>query len=73
MSGNRTGKSMKTLLVLLYLWNGSLKLDTIPMKDYAACQSEGPALAENLSNSPRFEGGLFAACIDMPSNMKVVL
>ena len=62
---------MKTLLILLYLWNGSLKLDTIPMRDVADCQEQGPVIGEKLTNDPRFQGGLFAMCIDMPPNMKV--
>ena len=64
---------MKTLLILLYIWKGGLKLDTIPMKDVEDCQTQGPVIGEKLMNDPRFEAGLFAVCIDMPPNMKVAL
>ena len=72
MSGSRTGNTkMKTLLILLYIWKGGLKLDTIPMKDFEDCQTQGPVISEKIMNDPKFEQGLFATCIDMPPNMKV--
>lgn len=54
---------MKTLLILLYLWAGDVKLEQIPTASVTACEKAFEARIEELEKEPKFENGLYATCI----------
>ncbi len=54
---------LKIIAVILYLYNGSLKLDQIPATSQELCMEKGLARIEELTNDPRTEDVLWAACV----------
>jgi hypothetical protein len=59
---------IKTILVLLYVWSGQLKLDQVPFASHEECLKEAPAIMDKQMKDPRFEQGLFAACLNMKAS-----
>lgn len=55
---------MKTvvMLVLLFMWNGEVKLEKHPYNTSEECQEAGSKKTEELVNDPRFEGAFGAWC-----------
>lgn len=56
---------MNIVLVLLFIWNGQLKLINEPMKSQAECEAKGQALIAEQEKDPRFDMGLFAGCLKL--------
>lgn len=56
---------IKFVLVFLYLFSGSPKLDQVPYDDEATCYDKGQKRIEELEKDPRYGGGMFAACIPL--------
>jgi len=57
---------VKVILVLLYLWKGSIVLEkNQAFEDEAACKAAGQARVEELVKDPRFDAGLFAGCVPL--------
>jgi len=56
---------IKIVLVMLFIWNGELKLHRETFKTEDACMAAGRALMEQQMKDPRFDQGLFAGCVPM--------
>ena len=58
---------LKIVLVLLYIWNGDIKLEQIPMKSLEHCEEAGVRYIEKLNEDPRLNQGLYAKCMLLTS------
>lgn len=56
---------MNIILVLLFIWNGQLKLIQEPMPSVEACEKAGQAIIDKQQADPRFDQGLFAGCLKL--------
>ena len=54
---------MNIILVLLYVINGVLMLETKAFKSPEECLSAGKARIEALQRDPKFDGGAYAGCL----------
>lgn len=55
----------KIILILLFIWNGDLKLERSSHRDLDACIEAGNKRIEEQQKDPRFDRGLFADCITL--------
>ncbi len=58
---------MKVFLILLYVWKGSVALKQVPAPTLEACKAGAPKVVEELQKDPRFDGGLYATCLELPA------
>jgi len=56
---------VKIVLVLLYLWKGQVMLEQKPFDSEEACQAAAEVRVTELVKDPRFDAGLFGACIPL--------
>ena len=54
--------------VILYMFNGHLVLDKIPVKDLTECRLVVGKRVEALQADPRFNEGIWAGCIAERAN-----
>jgi hypothetical protein len=57
---------MLYILVLLYVFNGQLVLEKPGFESMSSCVARGNSRIEELQKDPRFDGGLFAQCVELP-------
>lgn len=56
---------MSIVLVILYLMAGNVVLEQHPMANEAECMAKGQVIIEKLANDPKFQEGLFGACMPL--------
>ena len=54
---------IKIILILVYMWSGELKVERVPFSDQAACEAAGNKIVAAQYLDPKFEEGLYAACV----------
>lgn len=62
---------VKILLVILYLWNGEVKLEQTPFDSLERCLERGASRTEILAADPKFQGGFFAGCVPLQPKQDV--
>ena len=55
----------KIVLVLLYLYNGQLKLLQTPTASMDDCMAKAEVRMGELNRDPKFDEGLFGACMEL--------
>ena len=56
---------IKVLLILLYLFNGEVKLEQSAHANLEVCDKTGSARIAELEDDPRFEGLFTAGCVPL--------
>jgi len=56
---------MKVVLLLLYIWNGQVKLEQVPTASMEACVALAKEKIDKQMLEPSFDAGLFADCIPL--------
>ena len=51
------------VLLLVYLWDGQVKVETIPMKSLEECVERAPVIMTEKLMHPKFDAGYYADCI----------
>jgi len=59
---------MLYILVLLYVFNGQIILEKPAFETMESCTAKGAVRIDELQKDPRFDGGLFAKCIELPGS-----
>lgn len=58
---------IKVLLVLLYVYGGEVVLEQKPTTSIEECSAVGETRVMELALDPKFDMGLFAGCLPLPT------
>ena len=56
---------IKVVLLLVYLFNGQIVQEQIPMKDHADCAAQSQKIMRDRMLKPNFEEGIIGACVSI--------
>lgn len=61
---------MLFVLVILYIYSGTVKLEQVPYPTPEACVEAGKAKLKVLEADPKMDAGLYIGCLPLPESNK---